>query len=70
MSASPATASATRSRTRLANESWEATLRAHAVLMRRFAEQDVWEGLSMREYDVLYTLARATPRLPERSLFA
>ena len=31
---------------------------AHAVLMRRFAAQDVWSGLSMREYDVLYTLSK------------
>ncbi|WP_084102189.1 MarR family winged helix-turn-helix transcriptional regulator [Demequina sp. NBRC 110051] len=68
MTASPATASATRTRTRLANESWEAALRAHAVLMRRFAEQDVWEGLSMREYDVLYTLAKADHPLRLRDL--
>lgn len=68
MTASPATASATRTRTRLANESWEAALKAHAVLMRRFAEQDVWEGLSMREYDVLYTLAKAREPLRLRDL--
>ncbi|GIG55078.1 MarR family winged helix-turn-helix transcriptional regulator [Demequina activiva] len=47
-----------RSRTVLANEAWEAALTAHAVLMRRFAEEDVWHGLSMREYDVLYTLSK------------
>ena len=47
-----------RSRTVLANDAWEAALTAHAVLMRRFAEQDVWHGLSMREYDVLYTLSK------------
>lgn len=49
----------TRSRTVLANQAWEAALTAHAVLMRRFSEQDVWHGLSMREYDVLYTLSKA-----------
>jgi len=47
-----------RSRTVLANHAWEATMAAHAALMRRFAAQDVWHGLSMREYDVLYTLSK------------
>ncbi|WP_062132924.1 MarR family winged helix-turn-helix transcriptional regulator [Demequina aestuarii] len=47
-----------RSRTVLANQAWEAALTAHAVLMRRFAAEDVWHGLSMREYDVLYTLSK------------
>lgn len=46
------------SRTRLANEAWEAMLAAHASLMRQFAAQDVWGDLSMREYDVLYTLSK------------
>ena len=46
------------SRGRLANEAWEALLGAHATLMRQFGAQDVWEDLSMREYDVLYTLAK------------
>ncbi len=47
------------SRARLANEAWEALLGAHATLMRQFAAQDVWEDLSLREYDVLYTLSKA-----------
>ena len=42
---------------------------AHSVIMRRFAEEPVWRenGLSMREYDVLYTLAKceAPARLGE-----
>jgi DNA-binding MarR family transcriptional regulator len=46
------------SRTHVANEAWEAMLAAHASLMRRFSAQDVWEDLSMREYDVLYTLSK------------
>ncbi len=46
------------SRARLANEAWEAMLDAHASLMRQFADQDVWANLSMREYDVLYTLSK------------
>jgi len=47
-----------RSSTRLANDAWEGVLTAHAVLMRRFAETDVWQGASIREYDVLYTLSK------------
>ncbi|WP_296666156.1 MarR family winged helix-turn-helix transcriptional regulator [Demequina sp.] len=47
-----------RGRTRLANDAWEAALGAHSALMRRFAEEDVWHGVSMREYDVLYTLSK------------
>ena len=31
---------------------------AHATLLRRFAAEDVWEELSMKEYDVLYTLSK------------
>ena len=41
-----------------ANDAWEALLSAHASLMRRFGAQDVWTDLSMREYDVLYTLSK------------
>ena len=42
---------------RLANDAWEALLTAHTRLLRRFSADD-WEDLSMREYDVLYTLAK------------
>ena len=43
----------------LANDAWEALLSAHAVLMKQFAAQDIWQDVSMREYDVLYTLSKA-----------
>jgi DNA-binding MarR family transcriptional regulator len=46
------------SRTRLANDAWEALLSAHARLMKQFAAGDIWQDLSMREYDVLYTLSK------------
>jgi DNA-binding MarR family transcriptional regulator len=46
------------SRTRLANDAWEALLSAHARLMKQFAAEDIWAELSMREYDVLYTLSK------------
>jgi len=42
----------------LANDAWEALLSAHAGLMKQFAAQGIWQDLSMREYDVLYTLAK------------
>jgi DNA-binding MarR family transcriptional regulator len=44
--------------TRLANDAWEALLTAHARLIKQFAAEDVWDELSMREYDVLYTLSK------------
>lgn len=45
---------------RLALESWEALLGAHRELFRIFEDQEgLWDGASMREYDVLYTLASA-----------
>lgn len=47
-----------RTRTRLANDAWEALLTAHAVLMKGFAAEQIWRDVSMREYDVLYTLAK------------
>lgn len=47
-----------RGRGHLANDSWEALLTAHAVLMKRFAAAPIWDEVSMREYDVLYTLSK------------
>lgn len=44
---------------RLANISWESMFRAHTTLMRRYLEEDIWEELSINEYDVLYTLSKS-----------
>jgi DNA-binding MarR family transcriptional regulator len=41
-----------------ANDAWEALLSAHAVLMKQFVARDIWADVSMREYDVLYTLSK------------
>ena len=41
-----------------ANDAWEALLYAHGVLIKQFATEDIWVDLSMREYDVLYTLSK------------
>ena len=43
---------------RLANEAWEALFTAHTNLMRGFLESDAWSDVTMREYDVLYTLTK------------
>ena len=43
---------------RAASDAWEALLTAHAVLMKQFAAEDIWTDVSMREYDVLYTLSK------------
>ena len=53
-----------------ANDAWEALLTAHASLIKRFAAEDVWEDLAMREYDVLYTLSKCPEpiRLSELNL--
>ncbi len=47
-----------RSDVRLANEAWESLMTAHAALMGVFAEEGMWKDVTMREYDVLYTLAK------------
>ncbi|GAA5194263.1 MarR family transcriptional regulator [Rugosimonospora acidiphila] len=47
-----------RGRARLANDAWEALLTAHASLLRQFAAEGSWQDVSMREYDVLYTLSK------------
>jgi DNA-binding MarR family transcriptional regulator len=51
----------------LANDAWEALLSAHAVLMKELAAEDIWDEVSMREYDVLYALSkcRGSLRLSE-----
>jgi DNA-binding MarR family transcriptional regulator len=41
-----------------ANDAWEAMLAAHAALMRRFGAEEIWQDVSMKEYDVLYTLSK------------
>lgn len=47
------------SRTRLANEAWEALFRAQSTVVRELTAADVWEGVSPSEYDVLYALSKA-----------
>lgn len=47
------------SRTRIANEAWEALFRAQATVMRELTAADVWGDVSPSEYDVLYALSKA-----------
>jgi DNA-binding MarR family transcriptional regulator len=47
-----------RSRTELAVDAWESLFRSQVTLMRRFASDDIWDPISVREYDVLFTLSR------------
>ncbi len=46
-------------RARLANDAWESLLTVHATFMKSFAAAPVWGDVSMKEYDVLYALAKA-----------
>src|SRR5262245_13429834 len=48
---------------RLANDAWEALLSAHAVLVKELAAPGIWRDISMREYDVLYTLSKCVEPL-------
>jgi DNA-binding MarR family transcriptional regulator len=54
-------------RGQLANDAWEQLLAAYGTLMRQFSAEDIWAEVSMREYDVLYTLSKcpAPVRLTE-----
>src|SRR3954451_16256667 len=47
------------SRTRIANETWEALFRAQATIAQELTAADVWHELSPREYGVLYALSDA-----------
>ena len=43
---------------RLAVETWESLFRAQVALMRRLQSDPVWDELTMREYDVLFSLTK------------
>src|ERR1700693_2426544 len=47
------------STTRIANEAWEALLRAQATIARELTAGDVWGDLIPHEYGVLYALSTA-----------
>jgi DNA-binding MarR family transcriptional regulator len=45
------------SRTRIANEAWEALFRAQASVARELTDADVWGDLRPNDYGVLYALS-------------
>lgn len=45
-------------RSRRANDAWESLLTVHAAFMKSFAAEPIWGDVSMKEYDVLYALAK------------
>src|SRR4051794_6743061 len=47
------------SRSRIANEAWEALFRAQATVGRELTAAEVWDELSPSEYGVLYALSTA-----------
>lgn len=48
----------TRRRATSTAEAWEALFRAQVAVVRRLEADDVWDEVSMKEYDVLFTLSR------------
>lgn len=50
--------SSSRTDIRLANEAWESLMTAYSRLSGAFNKKAIWGKTSMREYDVLYTLAK------------
>jgi DNA-binding MarR family transcriptional regulator len=47
------------SKTRIANDAWEALFRAQATIARALTAGDVWGDLIPHEYGVLYALSKA-----------
>lgn len=50
------------SSTELATDAWESLFRSQVSLMRRFTADDIWDPISLREYDVLFTLSKCATR--------
>jgi DNA-binding MarR family transcriptional regulator len=53
---------------RRAAATWEALFRTQAELLRRLSDDPIWDQVSLREYDVLFVLARAGGALRLRDL--
>lgn len=53
---------------RAAAAAWEELFRAQVAIMRRLQKDPVWDRVSLREYDVLFTLAGAPDGLRLRDL--
>ncbi|GIG25945.1 MarR family winged helix-turn-helix transcriptional regulator [Cellulomonas denverensis] len=44
---------------RLAAEAWEELFRTQVAIMRRLQRDPIWDRISLREYDLLFTLSTA-----------
>src|SRR6478752_1713218 len=53
---------------RAAAVAWEELFRAQVAIMRRLQRDPIWDRISLREYDVLFTLSRAPEGLRLRDL--
>lgn len=53
---------------RAAAVAWEELFRAQVAIMRRLQRDSIWDRISLREYDVLFTLSRAPEGLRLRDL--
>ena len=58
----------TKEQARQASYAWEAFLRADGTLDSQIATDPIWSIISMHEYDVLYTLAKAGCALSQSEL--
>lgn len=47
---------------RLAAEAWEELFRTQVAIMRRLQRDPIWDRISLREYDLLFTLSTAPGR--------
>ncbi|MEV7972644.1 MarR family transcriptional regulator [Cellulomonas sp. NPDC089187] len=45
---------------RLAAQAWEELFRTQVAIMRRLQRDPIWDRISLREYDVLFTLSGAS----------
>ena len=45
-----------------AANAWEALFRAQVAVLRELSADNIWRELSIKEYDVLFTLSRAEGR--------
>lgn len=52
----------------LASKAWEALLRAHNTMERQLKDDSAFADVTMREYDVLYSLAKAGKPLTQSAL--
>ncbi len=60
----------TKQQVALASDAWEALLRAYTKLNRAFLQEEHWGETTMREYDILYSLARTGRGMTQRELLS